>query len=189
MPRYPHRDPPAAIAATIAAAGAPPLNLYRILANHTPLLEAWCAFAYALRADCTLPRSLREIMILRTAIRHNCAYEWIQHERMALTAGVTTEEIAAIHDWQPSNAFSDRARAALLLTDAMFDNHLGEGTEQSIRQWFSDAEMIELILTAGFYMMVPRVLMAIDANTEGEGDAEIETAIRHFSRAMDLPAG
>jgi hypothetical protein len=33
-------------------------------------------------------------------------------------------------------------------------------------------------------MMVPRVLLAIDATTEGEEDAECEKAISHFAAGL-----
>lgn len=181
MPRYPHLDIPPEAAATIARGGARPLNLYRILANAPAMLDAWLAFAYAIRGECSLPRSLREIVILRTAHLHCSAYEWAQHEPMARAAGVTEAQIRAVPFWQQSDAFSARERAALELTGALSDCTLTTWTEQAVHALFSDAEMIELIMTIGFYMMVPRVLLAIDATTEGEEDAECERAINHFA--------
>lgn len=182
--RYPHLDIPPVAAVTIAEAGASPLNLYRILANAPEMLNAWLQFAYALRSRPALSRHIRELCILRTAQLHRCDYEWIQHEPMARKAGVTEAKIRSLQNWQVSNVFSMRERAALRLTELLFENKLSPNAEEHIHALFSDAEMIELILTIGFYIMVPRVLLAIDANTEGEEDAECEGAIRHF--AADL---
>lgn len=184
MTRYPHLDLPPQLAVKIESAGARPLNLYRILANAPDMLDAWLNFAYALRSRPTVSRHIRELCILRTAQLHHCTYEWIQHEPMARKAGVTEAQIRSLDNWQVSNVFGLRERAAIHLTELLFANKLSENAERHIHALFTDAEMIELILTIGFYIMVPRVLLAIDANVEGEEDAECEGAIRHF--AADL---
>lgn len=193
MPRYPHLDPAPGALATITGAGAPVLNLYRILANHGALLDAWLAFAYALRAQCALPRGLREACILLTACWHDCAYEELQHQRMARAAGLAEVKIAALArtsraHWQDCPAFDAPERAALALTEAMLNNRVTEAVHQRAAALFSPAERIELVLTIGFYVMVPRVLQAIDARAEGEEDAEgaaeCERAIAAFERQL-----
>jgi alkylhydroperoxidase family enzyme len=185
MTRFPHLEPRPEAAARISAAGARPLNLYRILANNPTMLDAWLSFAYVLRADCVVPRDLRELMILRTAQQHHSAYEWDQHLRMALAAGVSMVKVNALNTWRGAmSEFSSRERAALNLTDAMCANKMTQAVHDLARQHFSDAEMIELIMTAGFYCMVPRVLQAIDATTEGEEDAECDRAVRSFDRQI-----
>jgi AhpD family alkylhydroperoxidase len=184
MTRYPHLEIPPVAAELIDAAGARPLNLYRILANAPDMLDAWLHFAYALRSRPTLSRRIRELCILRTAQLHHCAYEWRQHESMAREAGVTDAQIRSLPNWDVSNVFSSRERGALELTEMLFANKLSLNGEKHIHALFTSAEMIELILTIGFYIMVPRVLLAIDANSEGEEDAECEKAISHLGERL-----
>src|SRR5207248_536351 len=76
------------------------LNLYRVLGHHAHLLSAWIEFAYTLRRDCTTPRTLRELMILRGAQLEGSAYEWHQHRRWARQQGVPPEQIEDLFFWR-----------------------------------------------------------------------------------------
>ena len=52
----------------VSSLGARQVNLYRSLAHTPELLDAWIDWAWALRQQCTTSRTLRELMILRTAV-------------------------------------------------------------------------------------------------------------------------
>ena len=151
----------------VAGLGARQVNLYRSLA-HTPLLlDAWIDWAWALRAQCTTPRALRELMILRTAVVMRSEYEWHQHVAMADAAGVPPEQVAAIPAWQSSELFDAPERAALMLTDAVLTGSVPDAVHDEVARHFTAAEKVELVLTAGFYAMVPRVLDACRVPVEG----------------------
>lgn len=166
--RYPYAEVPAEIAARVAAGGVRPLNLYRILANAPALLEAWIGFAYTLRAKCRTPRALRELLILRTALLQQSAYEWEQHRKMAREAGVPEGQAAELGMWRSSQAFDARERAALALTDAIVAGSVDDATHAELMRHFDREEALELTLTAAFYCMVPRILSAIAVTSEGE---------------------
>jgi 4-carboxymuconolactone decarboxylase len=160
-PVLPLRDPHPAAAEKIAQLGARQLNLYRALANAPDMLDAWLRFAWSLRDDCTTPRVLRELMILRTATVMRSDYEWHQHRDMARRAGAPTEQIDAISAWQTADCFSAQERVALMLTDAILTGHVNDSVQEALARHFSDQERVELVATAGFYAMVPRVLDAL----------------------------
>jgi alkylhydroperoxidase family enzyme len=143
------------------------VNLYRSLAHTPDLLDAWIDWAWALREKCATPRGLRELMILRTAVVMRSEYEWHQHITMAAQAGVPREKAEAIAAWQTSDRFTAPERAALMLTDAMLSGNVPDAVHDQVGQHFSDAERVELVLTAGFYAMVPRVLDACRVPVEG----------------------
>lgn len=147
--------------------GAKQVNLYRSLAHTPDLLHAWIDWAWALREKCATPRSLREIMILRTAVVMRSEYEWHQHAVMAERAGVPSEKVRAITAWQCSNLFDGPERAALMLTDAMLTGSVPDAVHEELNRHFTDSDRVELILTAGFYAMVPRVLDACRVPVEG----------------------
>jgi len=151
----------------ITELGGKPLNLYKVLANNPPLLQAWVDFAYRLRAGNT-PRPLRELMILRTAQLADCEYELVQHLQMAKIAGVQQKQIEQLANWSHSPEFSTIEKAALSVTEAIFHNQMTDGVYQQLAAHFSDADMVELLLTASFYCMVPRFLQATAMTTEGE---------------------
>ena len=138
-----------------------PVNLYRALGNHPALAEAWTEFANSIRHDSKTPRALRELMILRTAQVARSEYEWAHHLRMARKAQVSEEKIAALAGWRESKAFDSRERAALALTEAVMACDVTDAVHAEVKKHFSDAEFIELSLTAGFYAMVSRMLDAM----------------------------
>ena len=155
------------LARRVYGLGARQVNLYRSLAHTPDLLDAWIDWAWALREKCTTPRSLRELMILRTAVVMRSEYEWHQHVAMAEKAGVPREKVLAIAAWQTSDLFDEAERAALMLTDSMLTGNVSDAVHEQVARHFSESERVELVLTAGFYAMVPRVLDACRVPVEG----------------------
>jgi alkylhydroperoxidase family enzyme len=138
-----------------------PVNLYRALGNHPALAAAWTEFANAIRHDSRTSRALRELMILRTAQIARSAYEWAHHLRMARKADVSEAKIAALAGWRASKEFDAKERAALALTEAVMACNVTDEVHAEVKKHFTDAEFVELSLTAGFYAMVSRMLDAM----------------------------
>ncbi len=155
------------VAERVLGLGARQVNLYRSLAHTPDLLEAWIDWAWALREKCTTPRALRELMILRTAVVMQSRYEWHQHVAMAEQAGVGEDKVLAVAAWQTSDLFDAAERAALMLTDAMLTGSVPDAVHDEVARHFTESERVELVLTAGFYAMVPRVLDACRVPVEG----------------------
>ena len=149
-----------------------PVNLYRALGNHPALTAAWTEFADSVRHDSRTPRALREIMILRTAQIARSEYEWAHHLRMARKAEVSEAKIAALATWQTSPEFDAKERAALALTEAVMACSVTDDVHAEVKRHFSDAEFVELALTAGFYAMVSRMLDAMRV--------ELDTDVRDY---------
>jgi alkylhydroperoxidase family enzyme len=145
-----------------------PVNLYRALGNHPALTAAWTEFANAIRHDSRTPRALRELMILRTAQIAKSEYEWAHHLRMARKAEVSEAKIAALAGWRASREFDARERAALALTEAVMACNVSDEVHAEVRKHFSDAEFVELSLTAGFYAMVSRMLDAMRVDLDSD---------------------
>lgn len=144
-------------------------DLYRLLANNPDLLEAWIDLAWSLRQRATTPRPLRELMILRSAQLHGASYQWNDHARMAAEAGVSPEQIAALEDWRSSSLFDEPVRSALAFTEEMVSGRVEDRTLAELARHFEPGERIELMMTAGFYCMVPRVLDALRLTAAEEG--------------------
>ncbi len=160
---------PDSVAARVREAGATGVNLYRALANAPRLLEAFIDFAWALREYCDTPRTLRELVILRTAQRTLSQYEWNQHRLMAAKAGVDEYQVAELPMWRTSPAFTEAERAALALTDALVDGHVPDEVNTTIDEHFGVQARVELTLTAAFYCAVPRLLDGLRVPVEGGG--------------------
>ena len=145
-----------------------PVNLYHALGNHPGLAAAWTEFANSIRHDSKTPRSLRELMILRTAQIARSEYEWAHHLRMARKAGVPEAQIAALAGWRDSKAFDAKERAALALTEGVMACDVSDAVHAEVKKHFSDAEFVELSLTAGFYAMVSRMLDAMRVELDAD---------------------
>lgn len=154
-------DVEARLAALGAPLGAGRSSLYRLLANQPELLAGWVEMAWRLRMLCTTPRALRELMIVRGAQIEGCAYELKHHLAMAREAGVPDSILAEVDLWRDSDVFSPPERAALAFTEAMLSGHVPDAINAKLELHFTAAERVELMLTAGFYAMVPRVIDAL----------------------------
>jgi alkylhydroperoxidase family enzyme len=158
----------------IHSLGGNSLHIYQILAHHPTLLAGWVEFAYCIRKDCQTSRSLREIMILRSAQLVHSDYEWQQHYKMAKDAGVTDEQINHLENWRSSSLFSPQEKLAIELMESILVGKVSDELAARILQVFTKKEYIELVLTGSFYTMVPRVLdclqVPLEENSAGTPD-------------------
>jgi AhpD family alkylhydroperoxidase len=164
-PSVPLVEVPAAISDQLAQLGAPPdavqSRLYQALANQPELLTGWIEFAWRLRRQCSTPTRLRELMIVRAMQIADCQSELAGHQNRAVAAGVTRRELDELETWQGSAAFSARERVALRFIEEMVAGSVSDSTNSELADHFDAAERVELILTAGLYVMVPCVVDAL----------------------------
>lgn len=168
MPRLPYADFEPAMKQRLEQLWGKPPNLYRTLANHPAMLAAWAEFANSIRHDSKTSRALRELMILRTAQLTRSEYEWAQHLKIARKVGVREAQIAALENGRSSPEFDARERAALLLTEAVQAIGVSDEVHAEVKKHFSDAEFVELALTAAFYAMVSRTLDALRVELDSD---------------------
>jgi alkylhydroperoxidase family enzyme len=148
-------------------------NLYRVIGLAPPMLRAWLDFAWPLRLHAQTSRKIRELLILRGAQVSAASYEWAHHYKMALAAGVTQAQIDALSVWQESALFSAQEKAVLRLADEVTRGPgASSGCIEALKQQgFGAAEIVELTLTASFYVCVSRFLQSMDVDLEpGFGD-------------------
>ena len=130
------------------------LNLNRMIANAPRLMAPAGAYARALRytAD-DIPRSYRELMIVRTLQVEGGDYEFALHTHIARSCGVSQAKIDALPHWQKSNLFDEKERAILAFSDAM-DTRQGvdNATYKQLASLFTPRAIVELTLTDGWYI-------------------------------------
>jgi alkylhydroperoxidase family enzyme len=152
----------------VRARGIPVPNLYRVLGHAPQMLRAWLDFAWPLRLQARTPRAIRELLILRGAQVSGTHYEWVHHVPMALAAGVTRAQVDALATWERSELFSAEEKAVLRLAEEVTRGPAASaaGIEALQQQGFSEAEIVELTLTASFYVCVARFLQSMDVDLE-----------------------
>jgi len=167
VPHDPADPELAAMFAEVRARGIPVPNLYRVLGHAPAMLRAWLDFAWPLRLHAKTPRAIRELLILRGAQRSQVEYEWVHHVPMALAAGVPQAKIDALAAWRESALFDDVERAVLALADEVTDGPgASAGCIAALGQHFDESAVVELVLTASFYVCVGRVLRSMDVELE-----------------------
>ncbi len=142
-------------------------NLYRVLGLAPQMFRAWIDFAWPLRLNATSPRVIRELMILRGAQISQTDYEWAHHIPLALDAGVSQSQIDALDAWSTSDVFTMREKSALRLAEEVTQGPAASAEcIAALKQNFSDPEVVELVLTASFYVCVGRFLKSMDVDLE-----------------------
>ena len=137
----------------------PPLHIFATMAHHPRLLKRFNVLGGLFLGRGVLPPRARELVIMRTAWRTNCEYEFGQHTLLGRQAGLTDDEIQRLTEeaagWPEADALLVR------LADEVHVHHdvSDELWAQLERRW-NQAEMIELVTLAGFYGMVSSFLNA-----------------------------
>lgn len=161
MARLPYVDPAEASPRVREALEiAPPLNLFRMIAHADTALRPILRLGGALLAESQLDDKLRELVILRVAQESRAEYEWLQHVAIGKAVGVTDDQVAAIERGDvEADCFDDTERLVLgFATEVIRDVGASDATFQRVADAFSPREIVEMILTVGFYMMVARVM-------------------------------
>lgn len=150
--------------------GKHPLILFRTMAVSE---RAWAKF----RAGSLLDRGPlalrdREIVIDRTTALANCEYEWGVHVAVyAEHAKLTEEQIIATRNAKSdASCWSDAERALISAIDALHDKAtLGQAEFDHLREYYDDAQILEILMLCGFYRTVSYVANALDLPLEAKG--------------------
>jgi len=147
--------------------GVPPLVLFRAIATSG---RAWKKFWAANLLD-RGPLSLREreIVIDRTCALTSCEYEWGVHiTAFAGAARLSDEEVAATVLAPADAAYWSAAEQALIAAvDALHHRaRLSDAEFAALSASYDQAQILEIILLAGFYHTVAYVVGGLDLPLE-----------------------
>jgi 4-carboxymuconolactone decarboxylase len=144
----------------------PPLNIFRTLARNKELSKAFLTLGGHLLGGGVLPEREREIVILRIGWRAGSEYEFGQHTAIGRQAGLTDAEIDRLADagdgeWEAADA------ALVRLADELCDGDVvTEPTWSELARRWSDEQMLELLVLAGFYRLVSGMLNSVGVPLE-----------------------
>ncbi|MCM5569731.1 carboxymuconolactone decarboxylase family protein [Burkholderiaceae bacterium FT117] len=173
LPAQPEDPAVAAMFDEVRARGVRPPNLYRVIGHAPEMLRAWLDFAWPLRLNAKTSRRIRELLILRGAQVSGANYEWVHHTKMALAAGVSQAQIDALADWEGSDLFDAEEKAVLRLAQEVTAGPAAsaEAIDGLKKVGFDEAAIVELTLTASFYVCVARFLLSMDVELEDDDRA------------------
>lgn len=126
---------------------------FRTLAHRPEIMETAIAHLDAVMSTGTLPRALKELVIVRTSQINCTEYCLASHTALAKKLGWTEEHITALHHAEISNLFDDREKSAIRLAESMTeDAHNYPDSEFTrLRSLFSEGEIVELIAAIGLF--------------------------------------
>lgn len=145
----------------------PVMNIVRLLAHAPSDLKPIILLARGMLEQ-QLSAQWRELAMLQVARRAQARYLWVQHVPYAKSAGVTDEQIALLEQGRENDgAFDARARLVLRVAqEVVAAPTLSEETFVALQASFSSREIVELLLTIGYGLMLGRIMTVLEVDLE-----------------------
>jgi 4-carboxymuconolactone decarboxylase len=140
------------------------MNIGRMLSYAPTDLAPYYTFSFALLDQLELDPKLRQLTILRVAHRTEAHYAWTQHVALAQLAGVSDEQIAALHRGEGEGEhFTTKEQLVLAFADEVMQTpRLSDALIERMRRLFSHREIVELLLVVGWYWTAGRLMTTFD---------------------------
>lgn len=147
------------------------LNIFRMWANASSLFKPGLRFGGAILSKQKLGADLRELVILLVARIEGGTYEWVQHVPIALGVGCKQAQIDALEKGALDDAaFSEQEKTLLRFADDVIRNvKASEANVEAAKKFFSPQEIVEIILTCGFYMTMARLTETTRTDIDAPG--------------------
>ncbi len=167
--RLPLRAPPydddvAQYIGNTAFKGLSPQHLRLALAHQPALGRAFQALAHQVLFQCALPEREREIAIIRTGALKRSEYEWGMHVSIyGDKCGLSAAQIAELTQGTPSAAlWTDKERLIVQAVDELHHHStVSDTTWAALRAHWPEPQIVELILSTGFYTMAAMFLNSV----------------------------
>jgi alkylhydroperoxidase family enzyme len=132
-----------------------PLNVFAALAHHPKLLKRFNLLGGLLLNKGLLPEREREIVVLRIGWKAGSEYEFGQHTLIGRRCGLSEAEIAGLTRAPAEFPWSADDLALIACADELSDsNSVGDDTWSRLRERWSPAQLVELLVLAGYYRLV-----------------------------------
>jgi 4-carboxymuconolactone decarboxylase len=164
----PAADLPPDVAAKLATTfgDGEPLNIFRTLAKAPKMLESVQRMGGFLLSGKGIPPREREIVVLRVGWRAGSEYEFGQHTVIGREAGLTDEEILRLTE-DGLDGWDDGDRLLVALADDLHaDDKVDDRTWIGLAERWTEPQLIELLVLAGFYRLISGFLNSTGVQLE-----------------------
>jgi alkylhydroperoxidase family enzyme len=147
------------------------LNIFRMWANAPDCFVSGLRFGGNILARQKLNAALRELVILLVARLEGGTYEWVQHVPIAEGVGCRKDQIAALEANRLDDAAFDAKEKVLLgfSREVIRDVKASEAAVTAMQAHFTAQEIVEVILTCGFYMTMARLTETTRTDIDAPG--------------------
>ena len=155
------------------------LNIFRMWANAPEMFVSGLRFGGNILGRQKLSGDLRELVILLVAKMEGGEYEWVQHVPIAKHAGCKDDQIAALDEGRiAGKEFNAKETALLKLSQEVIrDVRASEAAVEEAKKHFSSQEIVEIILTCGFYMTMARLTETTRVEIDAPGGAAVLSSL------------
>ncbi|HEV3055293.1 MAG TPA: carboxymuconolactone decarboxylase family protein [Solirubrobacteraceae bacterium] len=146
-----------------------PLALFRTLAVHDELVSRMRPLGAGILGHGRVAPRERELVIHRTCARAGAEYEWGVHAvAFGAAVGLSDEELAAtaVADGDDPVWSKDDALLIRLADELHETGDLSDPTWAALAERFTDDQLLELIITAGWYRLLSYVINVIRITPE-----------------------
>jgi alkylhydroperoxidase family enzyme len=142
------------------------LNVLRTMVRHPGLCQGWLQFGRAIVDGGDLTRRVWELVVLRTAVRCDCSYEWGQHAPRAGQAGLTEEDVRRCGDASPATGSDELSVLLRAVDELVVDHRLSDETWNELGGLLPERDIFQLMLLAGLYALLAGVVNSVQVEPE-----------------------
>ena len=113
-----------------------------------------------IRFRTSLPENLKEVAICTVGAFHQSKFEFAAHDRLAQAAGVSTEPLAQLRRGETPDFEGDEALAWQVADQLLNLHRIDDATYQAMVDVIGEDQMIELVMTVGYYCLISHTLNA-----------------------------
>ena len=141
---------------------APHMHLFEVLDQHKTLFWTFLPYGDVLLNHGKLPKTDKELVILRVGHLRKSEYELQQHRRLARSRGVDDALQAKIFEGPDAEGLTSRQRALLRAADEFtVDRNLSDETYTALASHLDRAQIIEFCALAGHYDTIAGILATL----------------------------
>ena len=147
-------------------------DMVATMAMYPPILDAMEALGNAVYPGGSLPRELKELIILQASINNSCQFCTNSHIDIAKGLGISEDPLKLLNerDQLPANYQTALAFQEAVMTDS---NRIPDATFTSLREHFTEAEIVELTFLIGYINMLNWFNNALEVEYRGELNAKV----------------
>ena len=151
----------------LAEAGLPVVEMLQAMSMQPAILKAFAGFGQAIYPGGSLPRELKERVILKASLLNSCQFCAGSHIDLIKQLGIASEPVTHLDQIA---AESDKDKLVLEYTELVTkdSNRVTPKVMDNLRQYFSEPEIVELTFLIGFINMLNRFNNALGVRYNGD---------------------
>ncbi|MDP7008801.1 MAG: carboxymuconolactone decarboxylase family protein [Phycisphaerales bacterium] len=142
-------------------------DMVTTMAMYPPLLEAMETLGNAVYPGGSLPRELKELIILQSSINNSCQFCTNSHIDIAKGLGISEDPVKMLSD---KDTLKPEYACAIDYLNAIFEdsNRVLDSMFDELRKHFSEGEIVELTFLIGYINMLNWFNNALQVEYRGE---------------------